>query len=484
MRTLSCRSVPLALVLLVLSPAVALADPLPKEAQRCLAAINEKSLKLAKILGKEQARCLRAAGRDALGGQTLEECLAADPKGKVARAASKLASKAEKLCENGPPFGNQDGAFVEQIVRAAEAVRMHDLFGPDLAAAVPVADPDSARQRCRESFSAQSQRCAEAILGHFAKCKKSALRDRVDPAMSEQDLVDRCFPGHLFGGFNPIPETVARECLGGVLESLEPCEGQDVGSVFPPCAGRAPVDCVEERAYCRACRALEAVDGLPLDCDRFDDGMGNLSCDVACTDDSAATVCDFLPHTSPTCVADSCAPGSCDAGWCNYFDRWYDGCESRIDGPGDCQALFGFASLSGDEPSSPQSVVANAVLSGYWFAVDVDETDPASVCEPICLRVEVVPPPGMDYDLELYCEQCPAGAPAVVSSTPGDAPEVAHIVQFEPILMCDSALDNAIDLSRTIFGHLVYRSSNVCGPIQVTVTGDVCGAPLGNCPAN
>jgi hypothetical protein len=473
----------LPLLLLALA-AAARADPLAKDAQRCLAAIDEKSLALAKILGKEQARCLRERGLD-LSDETLEDCFVADPKGKVARAAAKLAAKLAKLCTDAPPpFGNYDGAAVEQVVRGAEAVRIHDLFGGRLELFFPDGDPDTARQRCREDFSAQAQRCFETILAVVAACKKQALRDRASPAMTADDLVARCLgdsPGGGLPGMSDPKGKIARECLDDLAaEQSLTCEGQDLGAAFPGCAGRPLTQCADEAAYCRACRTFAAAGGLPLDCDRFDDGDLNGTCDVPCTTENEAIACaDAFPNATADCVNDRCDFDACEDGFCDPIEGLdYLGCFLPLTEQEACDEVGGLPSVQGDDPST--SPVGSPLTfygsDGFW--IDVVESN-TTACEPLCVRVDLVPAPGTDYDLELYCDQCGA-APAFTSSNPGDAPEVAHLGWFENCSIVNGD-DLGTDASRRILIRVVHRSANSCAPWSLTVTGDACGAG-GVCP--
>jgi hypothetical protein len=67
-----------------------------------------------------------------------------------------------------------------------------------------------------------------------------------------------------------------------VTKAEKKCEGIDPSLIFPARCARATIGelaaCGAERARCRACLMLEAVDGLALDCDALDDATANLSC--------------------------------------------------------------------------------------------------------------------------------------------------------------------------------------------------------------
>ncbi len=56
----------------------------------------------------------------------------------------------------------------------------------------------------------------------------------------------------------------------------------DLSDAFPGCAtdaAAALATCVDETVECRVCLALNRADDLARDCDLFDDGMLNASCE-------------------------------------------------------------------------------------------------------------------------------------------------------------------------------------------------------------
>jgi hypothetical protein len=56
-----------------------------------------------------------------------------------------------------------------------------------------------------------------------------------------------------------------------------------IATLFPGvCAGAAGIaelaECADRAALCRTCKAQNAISGLALDCDLFDDAVPNLTC--------------------------------------------------------------------------------------------------------------------------------------------------------------------------------------------------------------
>ena len=57
--------------------------------------------------------------------------------------------------------------------------------------------------------------------------------------------------------------------------------GVDLGAAFPGCDSSDPsglASCLDARAECELCRAVNDADGLSKDCDLFDDGLANGTC--------------------------------------------------------------------------------------------------------------------------------------------------------------------------------------------------------------
>jgi len=58
------------------------------------------------------------------------------------------------------------------------------------------------------------------------------------------------------------------------------CGGLNLAVAFPGACAQAPDlgACIDRTSYCRLCRSFNAMDALDRDCDIFDDGLENLSC--------------------------------------------------------------------------------------------------------------------------------------------------------------------------------------------------------------
>ena len=83
------------------------------------------------------------------------------------------------------------------------------------------------------------------------------------------------FPGmaeNLIAQFEKRRPKVLRLKKFGALADLFP--GACAAAADPD----ALVDCARERARCATCRSLHEADGVPLDCERYDDGVADDSC--------------------------------------------------------------------------------------------------------------------------------------------------------------------------------------------------------------
>jgi hypothetical protein len=81
---------------------------------------------------------------------------------------------------------------------------------------------------------------------------------------------------------------IARVCdplLGALANKVLPrsCVGIDLSAAFAECGTADPAEfaiCVDEAVACRVCLGLSEADGLGEDCDLFDDGLENSSCET------------------------------------------------------------------------------------------------------------------------------------------------------------------------------------------------------------
>ena len=266
---------------LALLAAGAGAQPLGKEAQKCVGTANKGLAKLAKAQAKEISTCVKngAAGKLAT---DIGDCVAADSRGRIAKAQAKNAARVAKACASAPAFGSADptGSSTGPIAVGAELAFTGALFGPDLDAAIVQKGADPAGHACQSAVAKLGQKCLDTKLKAFLGCKKRALKGGRDaPAVqSGQELQDAC----LGSGASPIPDPKGKAqklCVQKLDRALDKkCAGQTTAALFPGCGADPVSACVDRSASCEMCLALNAVDGLARDCDRADDQADNGSC--------------------------------------------------------------------------------------------------------------------------------------------------------------------------------------------------------------
>ncbi|MEE8558494.1 MAG: hypothetical protein V3T14_11485, partial [Myxococcota bacterium] len=242
------------------------------------------------VLGKQNSvneTCVRDAGTGSLVGLTVTECLAADTRSRVSKAIGKLVKKETKKCMGDPSrlpeFGYPGDGVTSVATLISEAGldqslgMLEDLFGSDLDDVIITA---GAGQKCQADTLKRTNDVLEkmvdqAIRGKDAGLKNGSVLSTPELAQAITDAIDQDDKGRIAKEVTQLGEKVEMNCA---------TPGVDLASAFPgQCSGSigatAFASCLELRARCRACLALDAIDELSADCDGFDDGINdNLSC--------------------------------------------------------------------------------------------------------------------------------------------------------------------------------------------------------------
>jgi hypothetical protein len=242
--------------------------------QNCINELNKGLAKVAKAQGKNIVACLKNGSKGRLGVQTIEACLTADSKRKVAKAKQQTLSKAGPKCTQAPGIGPNDPNTVNRVAVEKELALIHEIFGSDLDAVIADALIDKDGSKCQVGVAKAAQKCQDAKLKEFNKCKKAGLGGTVP--FSRASELAACM------GLDP-KQKIEKACetkLGGTIRKK--CPGSvDTAAAFPGCntgdLGELGV-CLDRRVECQVCLALNEADRLARDCDLFDDGTGNESC--------------------------------------------------------------------------------------------------------------------------------------------------------------------------------------------------------------
>jgi hypothetical protein len=244
---------------------------------RCIAAINKGVRRMALAQNKAIRSCARNWLRGAVA--TVETCVGPNAPLILTTMAGRVAAQVDTACDNVPPsFGPADLAAPGLAIDAGLRV-LGDLFGSTATSMSPT-DP-VAKQTCQTTVLSAVQKCGNARLKEFEKCKTKGLRTGAitTPAGIAACLFD--------GAGQPDPSAkISQLCLVKPAISIRSrcaAQGVDLGDAVPGCEGAATstelAECIDRSIRCRTCNLVNDADGTNVDCDVFDDGDdGNDSC--------------------------------------------------------------------------------------------------------------------------------------------------------------------------------------------------------------
>jgi hypothetical protein len=262
------------------------------DAQRkCIKAMNSEAVKVGDAQAKESVKCQKFAARgltDKLGNppqtQTAQACLTNDVKGKVQKKVSKLADRDESKClaepQQLPDFGYAGTLGAGSAVLSESLGLTADLFGSDLDAALVLKDQDKVGAKCQEAVHSQAHKVFKTVTKEVAKSADNSVRggtllqaySALTLSSTVRNAIEADPRSTIAKVESKLTDKVGKTCQGGLT------------SLFPGmCLGRAGTasnlaECVNEAARCRSCKAAEGFGALTLDCDGFDNGLADSSC--------------------------------------------------------------------------------------------------------------------------------------------------------------------------------------------------------------
>ena len=255
---------------------------LSKAAQKCVNDMNKGAAGAAKLQAGASLACLKNAAKgkvEKLGTPaTAQDCLSNDVGGKLAGAAAKLAARETASCAAGADFGHSSAATVSDAATVAGRDLMGDLFGADLGASLILAAADPVGAKCQGDVAKRANAATAALWKLTLKQKKAVLLGtKVLSAGNAEQLGER-----LADFIASDPKGAASKPFAALAAGAgKLCTGVTLATAFPGCA---PADvgalaaCAERSVRCRFCQALGTADGLPIDCDLFDNNTADLSC--------------------------------------------------------------------------------------------------------------------------------------------------------------------------------------------------------------
>jgi len=487
--------------------------------QKCINTLNKDTSKVAATQGKENAACVKNGTK----GTATANCLTADSKQKVAKATAKTSQDETKnacLTTSLPSFGYSGATIGNQASQVAEIDLFRDTYGTS--DPTTVISTAAAEGRCQSAVTKDLEKLVAAKRKQYVACKKKALKIGASNASALEACIGVPAPG------TPDPNSIQADPKGKIGGSVTKLSSDTSANCAPPvviattfpgaCSGStagALAACLDARAECRACLAINATDNLNVNCDLFDDGAPNGSCLPLAAQSACVLLGSNPPSGSPsrmtlysellspivfsligslsigaegpfaTCKVQSLNPvnlagmgflclssgGSCPVGrrYCGSGAGTGPalGLDTQSDGyVGTCTSNTQCASLC--TASCGGSSVTAAACTGYCSG-----TSPANqactsdaACLPsngICNGPTPAPPFGI---CQCSCTESSAGAP----SDPGD-------------LQCNLGLKIVLEMAAPCDGADIVRSAgNVCIPLSTEqATGAIVHSNLNSC---
>jgi len=244
---------------------------LDKQETKCANSINKGAAKVAKAQAGDNSACIKDYGKRKI--PSAEDCIASDPKGKVAKAISKIKTGD---CPSGAPAAlpglDTNASSIGATMVQKDLDLIHAIFGSDLDVTVVKAADDKAGSKCQAAIAKAAGKCQDAKLASYNTCKKDGQKagSLFIPAAFEAE----CLTPDIPDGKGKIQ----KKC-GGDFGLAKKCTGTatPLAELIPGCAPGVSAACIDQKIECVVCLALNELDGLARDCDDFD-GMPNGSC--------------------------------------------------------------------------------------------------------------------------------------------------------------------------------------------------------------
>lgn len=235
--------------------------PLDPAEQDCVNSLNKRLAGVVKAQGKDSYKCLRDGAQQQLGALTVDDCLTADRRDRVAKAQQKTIAAAASDCAGvTPDFGPTSASVINQAAVDGGVALAHAALGPDIDATLFTEAANTSASRCQQFVVRSTTRCLDERIKEFNRCKKESLRNG---AGTGADLV-------LCIGADPASR-IAKRCdrIGDEIAKRCTALGVSLSAAFPPCASaNATVveACLTDSAAEQACAVLNSSDALGITC--------------------------------------------------------------------------------------------------------------------------------------------------------------------------------------------------------------------------
>ncbi|MGH3054867.1 MAG: hypothetical protein ACRDL7_07800, partial [Gaiellaceae bacterium] len=225
--------------------------------------------------GKENTNCVKSAGKGTVA--NAQACLTTDSTSKVFAAEMHTMNHQATKCVPPPDFGFAGANAVNAAAHDESVALVADIFGTNLSFAAIGCAADKAGCTCQAAVSTDYQKIAAAKFSEFVKCTSAALKQG---ATDRETLADCVMPngiaadakGKVGKAVAKLATDIIRKCRSNVLPGR--CSNASVADLS---------GCVDTLVECRVCRTINAMANLDVDCDLFDDGLANETCEAAIT---------------------------------------------------------------------------------------------------------------------------------------------------------------------------------------------------------
>ena len=296
-------------------PATAAAFPLTSGDVSCANGLIKGSRKVIGTYGKTAVGCVKDIGRERAGTSDPAACVAADPRARLLKARLDHSADVINKCPV-PPYpmdctsqcaGTDSGGASAQIDDRDELDQCLQCAGPAASWSGNVAEQshkglhgqlldgvtlatsstDEALSRCQARVARRYEKAFATGIKEVSACARKAFKNPGIASPPDECLTQASQSKKLTRALDKLGEEIT-ECGAGPVFDAGVCGGLSGHPGLTGCIGTV-VDCV-------LCRWSNTVLGAGTDCDVFDDGSSNSSCDI---DPSVTTT---LPPSTTTTV--------------------------------------------------------------------------------------------------------------------------------------------------------------------------------------
>lgn len=241
--------------------------------QGCVTTLIADGIKVNGSQGKENSACVKSAGKGRVANP--QACLTADLRGKVFAAELRTIGDETRKCIPPPDFGFAGSDAVNAAAHDESVGLVADVFGSNLGFGAVGCSSDKAGCTCQAIVSKDYEKITAKKLSEFQKCVKTTIKQ----GATDRDAIESCV----------TPAGIAADANGAIDKAIAKLS-TDVATkcpsnVFPGlCSAASRTDlagCIDVLVECRVCRTINAMANLDVDCDLFDDGTANESCQAA-----------------------------------------------------------------------------------------------------------------------------------------------------------------------------------------------------------